>query len=112
MRIDRLTQLADHLEKNVSDNQFDMGEYKSCGIGHAITIFHKDGLIAGPGVRGDIYPMFENHGGFDAAERFFELEDGRWSDIFSSWSVKSRMDCVKNIRTLVAIANIGQPEED
>lgn len=42
VNIANLTALADHLQDNVTDNDFDMKSYCSCIAGHALRLFHGD----------------------------------------------------------------------
>lgn len=77
--IERLTCLADHLEK-VDEDCFNMNiwhcQTAACALGHATDIpeFQKAGLhLAGDATRGSLIPAFGGCTGYDAGKEFFQI---------------------------------------
>src|SRR5882672_10729843 len=103
MRKDALLKLADILENEVKDENFNMNDWKcgtqACAIGHAMT--HKwftDRKFRNKNNEcGNIVPIYKEYNGWDAIEKFFQItgeeayylfdDDESRKDNITRWSV-------------------------
>ena len=98
--IDKVLLLADHLERNVQDHQFDYFCWEACAGGHACDVpeFRKAGLYRDSFFGGPRYDGAATAG--TSLVKFFDMSIDDASNLFASdnHQHQTRMGCVANLR--------------
>lgn len=98
--IDKVLLLADHLERNVQDHQFDYFHWETCAGGHACDVpeFRRAGLYRDSFFGG---PRYDGAGSAGISlVKFFDMTLEDVSALFASNypEDQTRMGCVANLR--------------
>lgn len=105
---DNRVKLADHLERNVTDDDYDHSRFDMCALGHAgkagICGMKMEGrlpILASRNVKGGD-PWMLRHTTEEDSETVFGV--GTWNSIFDYYSPRTRMETVEKLRSFEPVA--------